>query len=159
MCLLAKTYKDLSSEPYYVVQTSDYVSVLPMTPDGKFVLVRQFRPAVDKMTLELPSGHIDAGESAEQAARRELREETGYNAPKLELLGVLEPDTGRLANKMHCYFSENVVIDKTARVPGELLEVVLCSERELIQKVEAGQFSHALHLAVLALAKLKGRIL
>ncbi|MCX5796750.1 MAG: NUDIX hydrolase [Elusimicrobia bacterium] len=158
MRLLAKTYEDLSSEPFYVVEASDYVSVLAMTPQREIVLVRQFRPAVGKATLELPSGHVDAEESPEGAAGRELGEETGYKAPRLELLGVLEPDTGRLANRMHCYFAENVVRDEGLMTEEESLEVILCSERELIQKIESNQFSHALHLAVLALAKLKGRI-
>src|SRR5213079_2244404 len=71
-----------------------------VTPNGTFPLVRQFRPALEEFTLELPSGHVDLGESPEQAARKELREETGFVANELILLGSLSPDTGRLSNPL-----------------------------------------------------------
>ena len=84
--ILAKTLAGWES-PYYVVDGSDYVTVLPTTASGGVVLVRQFRPALEDFSLELPSGHIEKGESPEEAARRELLEETGYTAGKLEFLG------------------------------------------------------------------------
>src|SRR5258708_7972824 len=84
-----------SAPPYYVLRTSDYVSVLAATKQGSLLLVRQFRPAVSEETLELPSGHVEAGELPEAAARRELTEETGFEAKHFELLGTLTPDPGR----------------------------------------------------------------
>src|SRR5438045_35612 len=82
--------------PHYSITTLDYVSVFAVTPNGTFPLVRQFRPAVEEVTLELPCGHVDEGETPEQAAGRELREETGFIAKELILIGNLSPDTGRL---------------------------------------------------------------
>lgn len=93
---------------HYSISTLDYVSVFAVTPNGTFPLVRQFRPAVEEFTLELPSGHVDLGESPEQAARKELREETGFVANELILLGSLSPDTGRLSNRLWCFFAPRV---------------------------------------------------
>ena len=70
---------------HYSISTRDYLSVFAVTPDGRFPLVRQFRPAVEMITLELPGGHVEADETPEQAARKELREETGFIADELIL--------------------------------------------------------------------------
>src|SRR5215471_1542287 len=70
---------------HYSISTQDYVGILAVTKDGMFPLVRQFRPAIEQITLELPSGHVDEGETPEQAAARELLEETGFVAKNLVL--------------------------------------------------------------------------
>ena len=66
--------------------------MLAVTRDGMFPLVRQFRPTVEMVTLELPGGHVDEGESPEEAARKELQEETGFIVDDLIPLGALPPD-------------------------------------------------------------------
>src|SRR5207302_164850 len=105
--------------PHYSIGTRDYVSVLAVTRDGTFPLVRQFRPAVEMITLELPGGHVDEGETPEQAARKELREETGFVANELILLGAFSPDTGRLSNRMWCFFGPQVEQNSTAKFEPE----------------------------------------
>jgi ADP-ribose pyrophosphatase len=105
--LLEKNVENHPS-PYYSITTRDYVSVFAVTREGAFPLVRQFRPAVEMVTLELPSGHVDEGETPEEAARKELREETGFIADNLKLLGELAPDTGRLSNRLWCFFAPQV---------------------------------------------------
>src|SRR5579884_3346132 len=99
--LVARTPPGWQS-PHYSIRTQDYVCVVAEAPAG-LVLVRQFRPATGAAGLELPSGHVDPGETPEQAARRELLEETGYQAGPLRLLGRLAPDVGRLGNGLWCY--------------------------------------------------------
>ena len=89
-------------EPYYMLELPDYVSVVALTPARELVMVRQYRPVVLRHTLELPSGHVERNEGPEEAARRELLEETGFEAGRLDLLGTLVPDVGRLANRMWC---------------------------------------------------------
>jgi ADP-ribose pyrophosphatase len=143
---------DGSASPYYFLRTCDYVTVLAATEEGSFLLVRQYRPAVGVETLELPSGHVEDGELPEAAARRELAEETGYEAKKYELLGTLLPDTGRLGNKLWCFYAA----DATQMRPPVSREVgvhlVLCHPRDLIRQVMAGKINCALHMAVLFLA-------
>jgi ADP-ribose diphosphatase len=145
-------------EPYYMLELQDYVSVLAVTPARQVVLVRQFRPVVQRQTLELPSGHVEAGELPEEAARRELLEETGYVAPHMELLGTLVPDVGRLANRMWCYFAADVTPSDGApeREPG--VTAVEMPEREALRCASDGTIDHALHLAALLLAVTQGRM-
>jgi 8-oxo-dGTP pyrophosphatase MutT (NUDIX family) len=129
--------KDISGDPapHYSIATRDYVSVLAVTSSGGFVLVRQYRAAVERTTLELPGGHVEEGETPEKAARKELREETGYVAEEFIALGELAPDTGRLGNRMWCFFAPGAVEDTAAEFEPEVeVERVLYGKslRELI---------------------------
>ena len=95
-----------SNQTYHSIRQADYVSVLAMTSDGRIPLVKQYRPALNKITLELPGGLLEKGEQPELTATRELMEETGFKVTrKLDFLGCLAPDTGRLENRMWCYFA------------------------------------------------------
>lgn len=82
--------------------------VVALNQAGHILLVRQFRPAVGRFTLELPAGHVDPGETPEQSARKELGEETGYEADTLELLATLSPSTSRFTNRAWMFFAPNV---------------------------------------------------
>ncbi len=80
---------------YYAVGTLPYVKVYAVTPSLRVPLVRQFRPAVEKFTWELPAGMLDDETSAEETCRRELLEETGLTAETIIPLGTYDIDTGR----------------------------------------------------------------
>ena len=80
-----------------------FVAVLPVTDDGRVVLVRQWRQPLRSFTLELPSGGVDAGEEPQKAARRELLEETGYRAEGLESLVSFHTSTGRSTEVCHLF--------------------------------------------------------
>jgi ADP-ribose diphosphatase len=95
-------------QPYYAIQSSDVAVIVAVNDRGELLLVRQFRPPVDMMTLELPAGHIEPGETPEEAARKELWEETGHEAETLELLTKLSPSTARFTNRLWCFFAPNV---------------------------------------------------
>lgn len=149
---------DAQGRPYYMLEVADYVSVIALTSDRRLVLVRQYRPVVDRVTLELPSGHVDPGETPEEAARRELREETGFTADDLELLGTLVPDVGRLTNRMWCYFARDVVPVATPSAIEEGIEVVIVPEREAMAMAGDGTIDHALNLAALFMAVSRNRV-
>ena len=143
-------------EPHYMVLPPDYVVVLAMTGARRLVLVRQYRPAIERVTIELPAGHVDGGETPEAAARRELLEETGYRAPLMEPLGCLTPDTGRMGNRMWCFFAADAEPPSTPHADEPGIEVLLYDEERLLQLVASGEFDHALHLAPLFLAARRG---
>ncbi|HEY3044890.1 MAG TPA: NUDIX hydrolase [Vicinamibacterales bacterium] len=147
-----------SGDPYYMLDVPDYVGVVARTRDGRIMLVRQHRPAIGRDVIELPSGHVNPGEVPEQAARRELLEETGMVAHDVELLGVLAPDVGRLTNRMWCYFAPDVTPHPGAVEIEEGITVLDVSERELLQMATDGRLDHALNLAVLFLAISKQRL-
>jgi len=155
--LLAKRV-DQEADPYYSLQTADYVSIVAVTNKGRVLLVRQYRPAVERMTLELPSGHVDGGMTPEDAAKQELLEETGYLARQVELLGCICPDTGRLANRMWCFFASGVTRSEVPHVMEPGIELTDCTPEELMDYILEFKFDHALHLAAVLLAILKGKI-
>lgn len=90
--------------PYYCLVLPDYVTMVPRLPDGRYLMVEQYRPAVRQITLEFPSGLLEKGELAQQTALRELREETGWHALDSKSLGVFHTDTGRLDNLIHYFY-------------------------------------------------------
>jgi ADP-ribose pyrophosphatase len=98
--------------------------LLPVTADGRIVLVRQYRYGADELMLEAPAGTIDIGERPEETARRELVEETGYHPGRLEKLLEFYPSPGILTELMHLFLATE--LEKRAASPeeDESLEVV-----------------------------------
>lgn len=96
------------AEPHYSIWAPDVAVVVAVNAEGHLLLVRQFRAPVDMVTLEIPSGHIEPGETPEEAARKELLEETGWHAPRLELIGLMSPSAGRFMNRYWVFFAPGV---------------------------------------------------
>ncbi len=146
------------SEPHYSIRTRDYVAIVAVNLKGELLLVRQFRPAVWATTLELPSGHVEPGQTPEEAARAELLEETGHEAECFELLGNFSPDTGRLGNRMWCFFAGRAVPTRnSAYQPEAGIELVFYrgTLRDLLR--EEGFYS-ALNCAALLAAALQEKL-
>lgn len=145
-----------TTETFYSVRTHDYAAVLAVTDEGRIPLVRQFRPAIEERSLELPSGLIEAGEDAEETARRELLEEVGCAAGDVEAIGRFDIDSGRMQTREYAFFAPEVRVVGEPTGDEHGLEVVFVSPEELLEYVRAGQFRMAGHLAVLAAALVRG---
>jgi len=152
--IVEKYSLNISDDPFYSLQTLDYINVLAITNQKEILLVKQYRPAVNNFTLELPGGHIEKNQQPEQAAQNELFEETGYLANNLDLLGILNPDVGRMTNKLWCYYTGDMSIANKWK-PEKGIEVVKYPIQQMTELIDNKQFSHALNLAVLYLAELK----
>jgi ADP-ribose pyrophosphatase len=134
-------------EVYHCFTQAPYVGVFVQTDDWRIPIVRQYRPAVEEYTWELPAGTLDPADSPEQAARREVLEETGLTLCELRYLGSFHPDTGRTQVESHAFFAR-------ASRPSETFDgeegvsVRYVTHRELRQMIAAGEFRHQIHLAI-----------
>ncbi len=142
-------------ESFHALEQSDYANVLAVTTDDQVVIVRQYRPAIDAYTLELPGGLLDAGEDAGAALKRELHEETGMHPGRLQQVGRLQVDTGRLINTAWGY----VALDCTPAAgwhPEPGTEMRLVPREEYFEMILRGEFSHGFHVAITGLAIMHG---
>lgn len=113
--------------------------MIPMDDRGRILLVRQYRlPAQQKM-WELPAGRVDEGETPLQAARRELREETGYSARKWEKLVSYYPSPGFLAEKMNLFLATGLKEGKAEPMEDERIELGWFTRKQLEQMVQTGK--------------------
>jgi 8-oxo-dGTP pyrophosphatase MutT (NUDIX family) len=157
--IVAKTLSGVQDErPYYAVVPDDYVVILGLTPEGRILFVRQYRPVTETVTLELPCGLVDPGEIPEAAARRELLEETGYRADSMELLGNLVPDAGRLGNRMWCFFSAMTVPVRPLQPSESELEALALTPENVAGRLADGGFENAPVYAIFMLAQIKGHL-
>lgn len=140
---------------YHGFAQADTVGILAVTEDGWIPVVRQFRPAVESSTWELPAGMLDPGEDAEECCRRELLEETGIEARELIHTGSGWADTARLGHRHHSWFVR--ASRQHADFAGEPgVEVALVRPAELRGAILRGTFNHQLHLATIYSAVLRG---
>lgn len=133
-----------------VLETPDWVNVVALTPDRACVCVRQYRFGSESVTLEIPGGMVDPGEEHAAAARRELREETGFTSERWSYLGAVEPNPAVNDNLLHTWLAENC--RPTAEQdpdPGEDIQVLTLPLDELVERCRAGEVRHALVLCAL----------
>jgi 8-oxo-dGTP pyrophosphatase MutT (NUDIX family) len=136
--------------PVYTLEHPDWCNVIAITESDEVVLVRQLRFGTRAMSLELPGGMLDEKEDPAMGALRELREETGYAAPRAELVIVTHPNPSFQANRLHSF------VARGARLAGathfdehEECETVLAPLSEIARMLDSGELGHALdHVAL-----------
>ena len=129
---------------YGVLESGGFAAVVAVTEEDGVVMVRQWRQPVGAFTLELPSGAVDSGESATEAAERELFEETGYRAERLERLTSVYTSTGRSTEVGHVFRCRAVEDGRGPRPEStEFIEVVEVPFGEALEMVRDGRISDA----------------
>lgn len=132
-----------------IIRHAAAVGVLPRLPDGRFVLVRQYRKAMEEAVIEVCAGLVDPGERPEEAAHRELREETGCTARALTPLGRLYSSPGYTDEVVDVYFADC----GEARAPHDLdtdehVENLVLTRQEIRGLIERGDIRDAKTIAV-----------
>ena len=131
--------------PFYIMESNDWVNVIPVTEDGKILLIRQFRFGIEEVTLEIPGGIVDSGYTPPEAARKELLEETGYSSDHWEYLGVVHPNPAFLNNRCHSFLAWNAIkIAEISPEESEEFEVLQVPMVEIKNLIRQGIISHSL---------------
>jgi ADP-ribose pyrophosphatase len=141
-------------ETYYAIEQPSYLATVAVT-EGRILLVRQYRPAIERYSLELPGGLLDQDEDPATGIARELLEETGYTTEAITQIGKTATCSSRIDNHMYSFF-----IVAGPRASGFVEEagvsVSSATPRELRELIRSGEFSEQTHLGALALAVAEG---
>ncbi|MCS6885201.1 MAG: NUDIX hydrolase [Acidobacteriota bacterium] len=141
---MRKNSADFQQE-VFVIKPSDWVNVIAVTPQQEVILVKQFRQGTQEVTLEIPGGMVDPGESPLQTAQRELEEETGYVSQAWSLLGSVRPNPAIQDNFCYTFLAEQASPDKLQSLgPAEELEIVKVPLLEIPPMIASGLINHAL---------------
>lgn len=152
-CRIFSLRKDRNRSPrdgrehdFFVLDSGEWVNIVPVTPNNEVVLIHQYRHGVDEITLEIPGGMVDPHDpSPLHAARREMREETGYDSDDIVELGSIHPNPAIQNNRCHTFLARNVEKRfETQFDTTEETEVILVPSVELPSLVQQGKITHAL---------------
>ena len=102
--------KDGKEYPFFLLDTLDWVNIIPITKNNEVIMIKQFRHGNEEITLEIPGGMTDAEDkSPQESALRELVEETGYTGDEIIKLGECSPNPAIFNNMLHVYLVKNVI--------------------------------------------------
>lgn len=133
---------------FFILESSSWVNIIPLTPQNEVVMVRQYRHGIRDVTLEIPGGLVEQNDNAEKAAHRELFEETGYRTSDMLLLGSVHPNPAIQNNQCYTYLAKDVSLTGAQHQDEkEDIEVLLRPLVEVPNLIREGIITHALVLA------------
>jgi 8-oxo-dGTP pyrophosphatase MutT (NUDIX family) len=136
------------------IDSPDWVNIVALTADAKVVLIEQFRHGIDEITLEVAGGMVDPGETPLDAARRELREETGYVAERWTEIGWVHPNPAIQGNTMTTFLAEGATrAERPEFDRNERCRVVLAEWDHGLRLVDERRITHALVVNALFFAR------
>jgi len=139
---------------YIVMDAPDWVIVVPEL-NGNFLMVKQWRHGNKSLSIEFPGGVINRGEKPEDAAKREMEEETGYKAGKLTYLGCANPNPALMSNKVHFFAAQELIGTGVQHLDDdEFVEYLQVPCEEVYAKIGTEEYPHALMMSALLKFKL-----
>ncbi|NWF57440.1 MAG: NUDIX hydrolase [Syntrophaceae bacterium] len=133
---------------FFLLDSCDWVNVIPLTPEGKVILVKQYRFGTKDFSLEIPGGMIDEGDTPPGAAARELLEETGYGGDDPVLLGMVHPNPAIHTNRCYTFLIPNAAYRQPPHQDStEDLEVLSVPLSGIPGLIRNGKITHALVVA------------
>lgn len=127
------------------ISPPDWVTVIPVLDDDRFLMVKQFRHGSRRITQEFPAGAVDPGEEPEEAARRELSEETGYGGSEWVKIGSLNPNPAFMTNRVHTFLAKGLFRVGEQRLDeNEIINVFSLSRSEMEELIGEGEMDSAI---------------
>ncbi len=142
-----------------VVEHADVVAIIPLDEAGRVVMVRQYRLPVAQVLLEVPAGGVEPGESVEEAAQRELQEETGQRAGRLQPLGGFYVSPGYCSEFIHVLLATDLAESAAEADPDEQITVERVPLAEALRLVESGAVRDSKSIIGLLLAARAGGLI
>lgn len=144
----ARSPRTGAEHDFFILESASWVNVIPLTAEGLVVMVRQYRHGIRAVTLEIPGGLVEEGDSPEEAAARELMEETGYSASRMIGLGNVHPNPAIQNNMCYTFLAEGVTpFGAQQQDEREDIEVVLEPLSRIPSLIKEGEISHSLVIA------------
>jgi ADP-ribose pyrophosphatase len=151
---ICKTAEGKIISPYYVYEFPNWVTAMPVTEDGKIILVRQYRHALGEVCLEIPGGCVDdTDKNFEKAIARELLEETGYSFSSYEYLGKISANPSTHNNLMYMFLAKGGKKVGEQQLDGnEEIEVELFTIDEVKNLLKENKIIQAMHVTCMMYA-------
>ena len=137
------------NEIFHGIKPPDYVTCVAFDENNRIILISQYRPIIGRNSLETPGGQVDKNQSPDEAIRNELIEEIGYEYNSIEKILTLDPDVGRLMNKLHIYKANKVKNILSSNEEG--IEIKKFEIAQIKPLIESGELKSAFSILAISL--------
>jgi ADP-ribose pyrophosphatase len=135
---------------YYVFEFPEWATAFPLTAEGKIIITKQYRHALNEVGFELPGGVVEKGESFEAGIQRELLEETGYVFDEIRPLGIISANPSTNTNLMHMFLATGgKKTSEQSLDANEEIEILELSFDELMQLVDENKIMQSMHITTI----------